>query len=506
MPFSGFVENLADSTNASQRTVTGVDRQAGSAFVAHHLALFGFLQASATFDGRPVVLHRANQSDLAFVKDALKRGGTIVAILPSSEFANDFGVSVEPKTIEGPEVLLSDRAGSKPWRRLRTLHSYVRFETGRGAPLVSDSEGKTVWFQQTIEGSGSIVFVGTDMALDLLRYRQGDPLAAKNRPSEVKWGIAGERPNYLFDAQLAAEDSNERPADWWCETLADALDRLCGVSRLPILPNGAPGALVVTGDDDQAPLARYAQQRIALGPLPISYFLHPLTKHSARSLAKLKSRYRVEFGLHPDALDRPDRYRELFAEQFSWFSRLTGSPARLVRNHGFLNEGYWEHAKAWNAHGVDGSSNLPGFDGQILNGSLLPARLLLDGQLSDHWSILTAIGDGVVFINGWDDHQSADCIYRLADRIRESGIPGVIVLNLHPENVEKTMGMHEAAKNIVESGFVSWTLGECFDWFRARAGSNAPLGSAKGREQKKRRSIFESLKGSILSALAMPRS
>lgn len=479
-----YMQNLAGSSEhlreiAGGRTVSGVDREAGGAFIAHHLALFGFSQAATTSDGRPVVLYRPNRSDLALARDALSRGLAIVAVLPSVEFAEDFGVTVEPKTIESPQVLHASFAELKPWRRLRTLHSYVRFKADHATPIVSDNAGKMVWFQQATKGSGLIVFAGTDMASDLLRYRQGDPSAAKNRPTEPMWGIAGERPNYLFDTQLIGEDPNERHADWWCETLADALERLCDISRSPILPNGAPGAIVVTGDDDQASLPRYAQQRTALGQLPISYFLHPLTKHTAKSLSELKSADRVELGLHPDALDHPDHYPELFAEQFSWFSKLTGSQARLVRNHGFLNDGYWEHAKAWNAHGVDGSSNLPGFDGQILNGSLLPARLALEGELTDHWSVLTAIGDGIVFVNGWDDRQSADCIYGLADRIRESGIPGIIVLNLHPENIEKTQGMHEAARHVAESGFVSWTLGECLDWFRKRDVKSTALTARK---------------------------
>ena len=148
-------------------------------------------------------------------------------------------------------------------------------------------------------------------------------------------------------------------------------------------------------------------------------------------------------------------------------------------NHGFLNNGYWNHATAWMAHGVIGSSNLPGFDGQILNGSLLPAPLSLDGQLTDHWSILTAIGDGIVFVNNWDDRRSAQCIYELADRIRSSGVPGVIVLNLHPENVEKTRGMHEAARAVAKSGFVAWTLSECFDWFKSSSTVKKPAAESR---------------------------
>ncbi len=293
------------------------------------------------------------------------------------------------------------------------------------------------------------------------------------------WGFAGERPNYLFEGQLAGEGPRERHADWWCEVLADALARLCGETRLPMLPNGAQGAIVITGDDDQAGLDRYRQQRDALGSLPVTYFLHPLTRHTPGTLGELKSRGPVELGLHPDALEEPHKYASLFSEQAVWFKQLTGEDTRTVRNHGFLNDGYWEHAKPWNAHGVNGSSNLPGFDGRMLNGSLLPAKLLLDDKLTDHWSILTAIGDGVVFVHGWDDHQSADCILGLADDIRNSEVPGVIVVNLHPENIDKTRGMHRAVCKLVEDGFVPWTLSECFEWFERRPEQHAP-GSEQG--------------------------
>lgn len=437
--------------------------QAAASYVALHLRMFGLRDAGAAAEGAPMVLYRPGDAGVA--KQALERGISVVAVLPSVEFAGEFDVAVTPKTIGSTEVLSAVRAGSKSWKRLRTLHSYLRFEVRDAVPVATDSDGELVWFQRGL-GGASIVFAGTDLASDLMRYRQGDPAMAKNRPTEAKWGIPGERPNYLFDAQLAGEDPTERLADWWCEALAEALGNLCGIKREPMLPNGAPGAIVVTGDDDQAALHRYAQQRVLLGGLPMTYFLHPLTKHSRKTLKKLRARHRVELGLHPDALDQPERYAELFAEQARWYASLTGSDARIVRNHGFLNGGYWNHARSWMACGISASSNLPGFDAQILNGSLLPAPLLLDGQLTDHWSILMAIGDGIVFVNNWDDRRSAQCIYELADRIRASGVPGVIVLNLHPENIEKTRGMHEAARAVAQSGFVAWTLSECINWFK----------------------------------------
>lgn len=468
-----YVEHLTTSANHLQRIgrapIVPTAGQAGAPFVAHHLRMFGFPGATNEPNGAaPLVLYRPNSADAAVARSALERGTSVVAVLPGAGFARQFEVTAQSRTIDSPQALQACFAGSKPWKRLRTLHSYMHFKADGATPVVVGPEGEIVWSQRAMGNGASIVLVGTDLASDLMRYRQGDPSTTKNRPTEAKWGFAGERPNYLFEPQLAGEDLTERPADWWCETLADALDRLCRVKRVPMLPNGAPGAIVVTGDDDQAPLARYAQQKEALGSLPVSYFLHPLTKHTRESLDELALGRNVEIGLHPDALDDPSHYAKLFAEQAVWFQGLTGSTARIVRNHGFLNDGYWEHAGSWIDHGVSGSSNLPGFDGSMLNGSLLPAPLLLDGQLTSHWSILTAIGDGIVFVNNWDDTQSAQCIYDLADRIRRSGVPGVIVLNLHPENIEKTRGMHEAARKLVEGGFVAWTLGECLEWFEKR--------------------------------------
>ncbi|MDA9430536.1 GNAT family N-acetyltransferase [Bradyrhizobium sp. CCBAU 51627] len=469
-----YTSSLASCLNSlsevGKRTVQPViSKQAGASFIVDHLQMFGFGSASTTSDGEPVVLYHPGEGDLPLVNSALARGACVIAVLPSVRFGKAFGVETEVRTTISPEVVQARFAGSRPWSRLRTLHSYMRLRAqGDATTIVLDHQQEAIWLRRRAGNGGSIILVGTDLASDLVRYRQGDPAAANNRPTKAIWGFAGERPNYLFEQQLAGEELDQRPADWWCEALADSVYRLCGLSRAPILPNGAPGAIVITGDDDQAPLARYAQQRDLLGDLPVTYFLHPLTKHTRSSLDELKSGRDIELGLHPDALDRPEQYAKVFVEQANWFTTLTGEERFTVRNHGFLNDGYWGHAASWVAKGVFGSSNVPGFNGQVLNGSLLPGRLLLDGKLTDHWSILTAIGDGVVFINDWNDVQAAECVYNLAERIRSSGVPGVIVLNLHPENIEKTIGMHQAARRLADEGFVTWTLRECLEWFATR--------------------------------------
>jgi hypothetical protein len=177
---------------------------------------------------------------------------------------------------------------------------------------------------------------------------------------------------------------------------------------------------------------------------------------------------RVDLGLHPDALDAPDQYAERLEEQLNWYRTLTGRPALSVRNHGFLNDGYWGHLPSWLRSGIRISSNLPGLDGRVLNGSLLPARLVFNEVLTPHWSVLTAIGDGVRYALGMNENDAGDCVWRTADSIRTSGMPGVMVLNLHPQNVSDTRAMHAAAIEVIRGGFLAWTMQDCLDWFESR--------------------------------------
>jgi hypothetical protein len=105
----------------------------------------------------------------------------------------------------------------------------------------------------------------------------------------------------------------------------------------------------------------------------------------------------------------------------------------------------------------------------MLNGSLLPARLALDGQLTPHWSVLTSFGDGVFFIHEWDGARAQAAVMAEGRRILESGVPGILVFNLHPANHEKAAGMHQAARALLdELGFAAMTLGDAIRWFQAR--------------------------------------
>lgn len=451
----------------------GWPKPRGSASVdnlVHQLRLFGVTGASSDPSlATVVVADAAVDGGWAIARQAADCGKPVVLLRPSR--ARDFldDVSFSPLPPEPETVCSAVCAGERAaWRRLRSFHAIETIAATRGHTVVSAGNGEAAWLWLPL-GKAGILMVGTDLHRDLTLIRQGNPRAAANRPTEAQWGIAGERPTYLFEGQLDAKHPHDRQADWWMWTLRDALCRFGGVTADDVLPFGAPGAVIVTGDDDQAPLDDYLQQGRKLGALPVTYFLHPLTKHDQASLADHSRDRAVEWELHPDALDAPGAYADHLREQCAWFSDLTGRPPRSLRNHGFLNDGYWGHAGPWMAEGIEGSSNLPGFDGRVLNGSLLPARLALDGALTSHWSLLTTFGDGVFFVHEWSDEQALEAVQSMARRIVDSGVPGIIVLNLHPANHEKAAAMHEAAHRLVERyGFAAMNLGDALTWFSQR--------------------------------------
>lgn len=385
------------------------------------------------------------------------RQGPVVILRPDPDLCARLDVRVSHA--DGPlEAVFASS------RFLRTLHPVLAFAgDGEAIVKVADEVG---WLWSPTDRGGYLL-VGTYLGADLLRFRQGDPARAAEGPSD-HWGIGGERPLRLFEQQLAGAPAGARFADEWARTLAEAVAFATGAVLPPLLPEAARGAVVVTGDDDQAYLESYEHQLRLLDGLPVTYFLHPETRHDATTLRGLDQRGRTELGLHPDALAEPHRYGELLAEQVAWFTSLTGRRPRLVRNHGYLSDGYWGHLAAWLEHGLVVDANLPGVDGRVLNGSLLPARVAVGDGLTAHWSILTALGDGMIDALGLGDDDAASRVAELGAQIVDSGMPGVLVLNLHPENARRTPKMHAAVHRLVEEGFHAWTLGECIDWFAAR--------------------------------------
>ena len=437
-----------------------------SCIVEHHLRLFGITITDTT---GPIVLQALTRAEATLAKNAVRSGRPVIALQPSQEFLDAFDVQAEMLMVEPPSAFKVTGSNENAWSRVRTLHKAESFSAAGNSiiePIVIDENDQIIWAWHAIGKSG-ILFVGTDLAGDLIRYRQGDPAMALTNSNREKWGYSGERPNYLFDAQLRGENRHERHADWWVYVLRSVLVDRAGLATRSILPNGVPGVIIVTGDDDAALLEHYEEQCALLDPVPITYFSLQSTSCLDMSIVKdLSNRFSIEWELHPDALEAPDQYGEKFSNQAEWFEELTGKQIQIVRNHGFLNDGYWGHLSTWCKHGIKGSSNIPGFDGQVLNGSLLPARVSLAGELTEHWSLLTLFGDGIIFTNEWTDEQAAEKVLEQGKRILGSRVPGVMCLNLHPVNINKTRAMHSAVHDLMEEGFIAMTFSDLLSWFQ----------------------------------------
>jgi hypothetical protein len=451
----------------------------GEAVVRHHLRLFGLAAPEPEVGAGPprlTVRVRPGAGDAGLARALCGGGGGFVAVQPDPAFLSAFGV--RPGTsLPAASRFVAATTGAAPLDSLRTLHRAQTSESPAGEVLLRDAEGRPVWLWLS-EAAGGLLLVGTDLPADLVRYRQGDPGRATDRSEAARWGFDSERPNYLFDAQIEGEPGHARFADEWAELLARVLSERLRLMRRPMLPGGAPGAVLITGDDDQALLEKYEEQLALLGGRPITYFMHPQTRHTARTARLMFAGRRVELGLHPDALDAPGEYGARLREQTAWFRARFGSVPESLRNHGFLNDGYWGHLPAWLEQGFRLSSNLPGLDGRVLNGSLLPARLAAGDALTPHWSLLTLFGDGMVYALGMSGGEAAERILDAGRRVRASGIPGVVVLNLHPQNVADTAELHHAALRLADEGFLCWTVGECLAWYASLdlAPARAPAG------------------------------
>ncbi len=437
--------------------MNSTDHDAALELLKHLARVFGL--APSVFDLQRACVIRGN---LAATGEISPRCELIVLLAPDAAACAqlDLVASVHPP--------ISDlfAVNERPSLRMSSLHGYQTFVDDKGhcRPVVRDAAGRNAWIEVE-QGGRRWLVVGTALVADLERFRQGDPARANDRSQSAKWDFAFERPNYLFEAQLQGLDARVRHADYWCETLVGAIAGAIPTARRPILPGDAPGALVITGDDDQAYLEKYAAQQEALAGLPITYLMHPLTRHDRQSARRMFGCRRVELGIHPDALETPSAYGSRLDEQVRWFESRFGFRATSVRNHGFLNDGYWGHLPAWQTAGIHISSNIPGLDGNLLNASMLPGRVLFDGVLSSHWSVLTTFGDGMVFALGLSDMAASARVGDSAAAIVASRVPGVIVVNLHPQNIDSTRRIHDVLREIAQMGFVAWTLADCWRWF-----------------------------------------
>ena len=362
--------------------------------------------------------------------------------------ANDSvpGLSMQPE--RAGQCLFEPRRWSVlPKRRAyRALLDHVSFTASGLTPIWTAASGRPVvgWWTR---GSQRTLVVGLDLVEELVRYTHGDPAKVETAKDKTLWGLGDhERAAYLFEDNIVRGFEMVPWADRLGFLIARALSQATQLPLLSPLPNGATGAVLLTGDDDQAELEKYATQLRLLDGFPITYLMLPHTRHTRASLAGMPAT--VEFGVHVDALEDQARYAEICVSQTEAVRDLVGAPVRTVRNHGHLNQGYWTQLEAWERSGLTLDFNIRGLDGTCPTGSYLPFRVRRpDRSWSGHWSLFSTFSDGMLFMQKWPESKQIQVIRALADSITAT-FPGIIVANFHPQNVDSIPEVHRAVKSI----------------------------------------------------------
>lgn len=357
--------------------------------------------------------------------------------------------------------------GRAPLPAYRTLLPHISFSGPDIEPILVTKDRRAVVAWQRNSNGYRTLLIGLDVVAEVIRYRQGNPAKVDEIVERSGFGFDFERPDYLYRDQIDPSFPHYPWADMLGFLLAECIAGMASAPLLEPLPEGLKGLVVLTGDDDQAYLEKYAEQLSCIGDLPITYFLVPQTRHTPETLRAIAKQ--VEIGVHPDALDNPENYDEICQVQTQFVRELSGQPVLTVRNHGFLNRGYLGHLSAWEKSDLIADVNCPGTDGTALNGSLLPMRVRrLDGSWSSHMSLLTAFGDGMLFGLKLSPRQSLRMIRRSVGTV-ENGRPGVLLFNLHPQNVKEARLLHsEVVKLARRPGWAAVRLDGFLKWFTSR--------------------------------------
>ena len=438
------VEKNHVNTNSIARVLAPEQDHAGLDII---FKSFGLLRGAYDFSAR--------QYDIG-------SGGCVVFLFEGNFDYSDISVKEE----DPGGYLYNEGRRSSLFRRrkpaYKPLLDYVSFEGNSIEPIWVNSDGRAVvaWHNQT--GKRNLL-IGLNVVEEMVRYRQGDPEKVNSNVETGGYGFDFERPMYLYNDQVDSSYPHVPWSDQLGFVLVENIARLTGVPLLNVLPSNSKGLVILTGDDDQACLEKYDEQLACINDVPITYFLVSQTRHTRETLGKLPDT--VEIGIHPDALDDPENYDDLCEKQTGFIENLTQSKIRTVRNHGFLNKGYWGHLKAWQDSGIEMDVNCPGIDGTALNGSLLPMQVRdKKGKWVSHRSLLTAFGDGMFYGVGLSIRQ---CLARIRRSIHyvENNTPGVLVFNMHPQNISDTYKLHkEIVKLAHKKGWTAMGLDSYINW------------------------------------------
>lgn len=250
-----------------------IDRSLSREIVCHSLRLLGLydvgLQEHASHNqGQVLFANGLDAESAAFAHKSAKSGQVQVVLSPSVAFCKTLGIDFHERPMTSTPFVLANETAI--WSQLRSLHNYRTFEASPKVdcePILLDPDGGAIWLWLPI-GEAGILLIGSRLAEDLVRFRQGDLVQAESNQSRINLAPGSKQPDdYLYQDQIKGGGKYNRQADWLSRALAGLLSEWTGIPLSPLLPNNAIGIVVVTGDDDQAALDKYKMQRKLLANL-----------------------------------------------------------------------------------------------------------------------------------------------------------------------------------------------------------------------------------------------
>jgi hypothetical protein len=321
----------------------------------------------------PVLVFPAGvDEDGSFASAALgfvQRGGNLIVCLPGSTLAQAAGVGVDglmesPQRLRLTQAPMAGLAGeslvvvgpSQRWKRMEEDAAMwaVLYQAGEEV----DMEGPGI-VQRSV-GKGSIMALAFDLPLAVLMLRQGDPANTEStgradgpaRPSHLACHIGPQEPDSIPYADLLGRLLLE---------LATSLFP-CPVPHMWHLPQGVPGIVVYSGDEDTADVEWNQQQFREMTDAGgrMNLYLIPGNTHSTPAdVADYQKHHDV--GPHPNirALDgAPVSARvDEMVRQIREFEEMFGVPARSLRNHCISWAGYLEPVRGMAECGVGMDGN-----------------------------------------------------------------------------------------------------------------------------------------------------
>ena len=428
------------------------------------------------------------------VEQFLSQGGGVICFRPEKDTLRlasleDCGQKPGPLQLRLTEPLaLAGLGADLPIQGPATTYRSNQSAPESGYLLVeSDYGSPSPGLIERQVGKGRLVIFAYDLPECVMRLRQGEP----ERKGLIPDGDSIPRPCHLYSGTSAGDAGWIPYADFHCMLLGDVVRRLLSVPVPSFwrLPADAPGALILSGDDDDATteMREWEMRDVeAMGGKMSLYLLPGRSKCEPEDVERWRRRGH-EVSVHPDLVpERPDAERMLakLRQDIAAFKKRWRGEARTVRMHCVAWPGYTEPAEVLEEMGVRMESNFfplafprsraraPYFG----MGAAMPMPFARpDGSLVRVWQQPGHLEDDALFGKTQDYSQklSSEAWKAILDRIFGSiarYFHCVYCANIHPVNYLRFSGEQgrDVMRAAAERGFPILSMEEWLDFWAAR--------------------------------------